>query len=235
MKIKIFFIAVLFFYLSSAMDNPHPKKRRTELEDLLGDAQILYRCESEGCPFVNTYKAVADHERRKHRMYRNPSIEKKEEQKPELFLCEFPQCTFYGVYGEVAAHEEKHNIDSPIKAHIGIPLLEALDKPEIPSYTHLLLTALDKTYFEHEKKEVEERINKQKKCWIARSYARAEKLSNRVHQCPNCPEHFKLRFEYIDHMFKEHNHMFPPYENKKAHHERIERYKNTPSKFVVID
>lgn len=237
MKIKIFFIAVLFFYILPAMDKPHPKRRRSELEDLLGETEKLYVCEVEGCPYKpNVYKAVADHERREHRIYRNSrheKIPKKEESKPELFLCEFPNCKFYGVYAEVAAHEEKHDIDSPIKVRTAIPHLEALDKPEIPSHAHLL-AALDKNYFEKEKKEIEEKIKRQEKRWHIR-YARAEQLAaGKLNQCHYCPKHFTLRFEYMAHIFTDHNNIFPPHERGEAYRQRITRYQNTPTDEIVI-
>ncbi len=225
-------MAVLFFYLSPAMDNPHPKRRKSEIENLIGTYEDQqWRCTATDCPFYGTYKQVADHERRKHKIYQIKTVT--EEKKPELFLCEFPKCTFYGIYEEVAAHEEKHNPDSPIKARTALPLLESLDKPEI---RHIqFLSALTTTYFEREKKETKEKIQKQNKRRIAHSYARAEQLSNSIHQCPYCPQHFKLKFEHMNHMLQTHQHMFPLLEKNEAYLKRIERYKDTPDKIIVIN
>ena len=193
----------------SELDKPHPKKRRSEIEALLTEKH--YKCEVDECFFINTLRAVTEHERRKHGIYKNKKVPNPETPtpKPALFLCEFPSCKFYGLFEEVEAHEKEHKNDgdTPVKKLLPLGAAESLSKPipRIQETTAELFHAWDSKLCEREKKELAKKEMREQE-------ERKKLATINARKCSLCLQSFSQKVDYINHVQLKHGYTFPIHE-----------------------
>lgn len=195
------------------------KQRRTEIQILQGISdQTNWQCAQDACCFSGTYRQVADHERKKHSIYRTHNKKRTAEKNPEPFVCEFDQCAFSGTFERVADHEETHRPDAPIKPHAALPQEVPLEKPSssVQAYYHFLY-ALSEEYLTQEKKRTEAIIKEQD--------AIATALSLR--KCPECHLPFSQIFYLNHHLMSKHGYEIT-HTRDEAYRHRIKRYQSTP-------
>lgn len=260
MKIVLIVSLSFFSLILISMEPLKSRKRRTELESLVGQETSVdkFLC-VYNCGYVNTYKAVQAHERTEHGVYKV----KKRAVEQAAAMCNATEVSALAPQKAVVNYDsvkQETNLNSTASMILSETMKyapvekEPTMQPPTPEKKIVLIpdTPFRVRSFDRHVFTAEDSIqmslaplimlqtmyerNSEKRQSRLKKQEKADDNIPTSWNCPICFITFEAKNRYFCHLIMMHNYQFPEYAKDKAYFKRIQRLMDTPyNEPLVID